>query len=191
MVLELNGGLLGDLRTVLAEAESNLQRARAIVDSLSPDLDESRQQRAHDEQYADAFAFLTEQVKEFKRRYPGLTDSSQKPGNGRWIIATSKIQHVRYKWLFSGDRYVVEIHIDTPSERENDRVFRAVRSASSQVEAELGHQLHWSHREGVRVRRIQLIHDEPADENTDGLIDWGATTMKSLNDAIMPVIRDA
>ncbi len=130
----------------------------------------------------------------FKERYPGETNVA-KVGAQSWLELSIGRSGIRTNWSFiSGDRFRVELYIDTGRAEANLAHFQQLQADKDEIEKSAGHELEWAEVEGKRVCRVHSYYDEAVailtgEDELRTLEEWAIDEMKTFRDAFRPAIQ--
>lgn len=138
--------------------------------------------------------FFTTFLQSLRSKYPGITNASKgQPLNWIWIAAG------RTGFTFSvsfagGDRFRVELYIDTTDKDFNERAFDSLMAQKAEFEESIGQALEWDRLDTARGCRISLYYQESVTvlDEPDALAkitDWAVEQVKTFRDVFTPRIK--
>jgi hypothetical protein len=135
--------------------------------------------------------FFTDLVSKIHERMPAFTNV-RRIGYDSWIhFATGRSGFAFSVAFTSGNRFRVELEIDTGDYDKNRSAFGKLSNEKEALEAVLG-QLIWDFKEGRRAQRIYTDRggtvDSPA-EMLKELKDWAIETLMKFRDVLTPRVR--
>jgi hypothetical protein len=80
-----------------------------------------------------------------------------KPGVHHWLGASSGIGGLGFNYVIVQHHAIVELYIDRGEEAENKRIFDALQSRRTDIEATFGETLVWERLDGKRASRIKHV----------------------------------
>jgi len=135
--------------------------------------------------------FFTDLVSKIHERMPAFTNV-RRVGYDSWIhFATGRSGFAFSVAFTSGNRFRVEVEIDTGDYDRNRIAFEKLSSEKEALESALGG-LTWDFKEGRRAQRIYTDRDaaiDSPDEILDDLKGWAIETLMKFRDAITPRIK--
>src|SRR5205809_2535659 len=148
----------------------------------------TRQSSQRQQRYHDIFSDLVSGV---HSRLPGFTNA-RRVGYDSWIhFATGRGGFAFSVSFASGNKFRVELEIDTQDFDRNRMAFETLRGQKDDLDSVLG-SLVWDFKEGRRAQRIYTHRDASIDapnEKLEELKYWAIDTLVNFRDAFTPRIR--
>lgn len=104
------------------------------------------------------------------------------------------VPHFWYGWYFArGDRFRLELYIDTGDRQRNKEYFALLQSHQQQIEEQLGTRLDWERLDKRRASRVAWtrqasISDSP--EELETVIDWAAGNLPRFIATLQPYVNE-
>lgn len=138
--------------------------------------------------------FFTTFLESLRSKYPGITNATKgQPWNWIWIAAG------RTGFSFSvsfagGDRFRVELYIDTTDKELNKRAFDSLMGQKAEIEESIGQPLEWDPLDAARACRIAVYYPESVTvlDGSDALAkitDWAVEHVKTFRDVFTRRIK--
>ncbi len=92
-----------------------------------------------------------------------------------------------------GNRFRVELYIDTGDQERNQRVFDALHSRSEEIERQVGEKLCWETMDKHAAARVALYHTGSITDPPEDLVslrDWTAIKVQCFYNAVLPLASE-
>ena len=115
------------------------------------------------------------------------------PGEDHWLSAGSGVSGCPFVLIFGQKEVRVELSIMRSDAEENEFLFKELQNRQDEIESNLGKELNWRRKEGVKARRIQL--SKPFDgynrDNWPEMIEWLVSNMTLFEKALRQPLLEA